>query len=532
MSPPRNVTTSIGKPLWTRPAFAPAWAALSGILLVLSLPKPNLYYLGWVALVPVLVALPDLATRRSAAVTGYAGGLAFFAGSCYWIVATMSTYGGLSVPVSVLVFALFVVVFALHMMVFAVWMRWNFRRFGVAGLMLAAPCWVAVELLQTHLIFGGFPWMLAGYALAPFGGLLQLTTWTGVYGLSFVLVGTNALVALAIRTRTYAPGLAALAVVVSAALIPVPADVAPSDPIDVRIVQTNIDIDQSWLPEDRESLLDDLERLTLGGVAATDVREAEAIDLIVWPETPSPFYLSEDSFFTHRVRAMARAANAHLLAGYIDAIGPMPSNSAGVIAPSGVQVSRYDKMHLVPFGEYVPLGDLLFFAESLVRNVGDFAPGTEYTLTEIDGRPLAATICYEDVFPGLIRRFTARGAGLIVNITNDGWFGETSAPYQHLRMSQVRAAENRRYIVRAANTGISAIIDPYGNIRDRTLIGERTVLDGVAGYRTDRTFYVRFGDVFGWTTAVLALVATVLPLRVLQPGRKDGSADGQQSDNG
>jgi apolipoprotein N-acyltransferase len=208
-----------------------------------------------------------------------------------------------------------------------------------------------------------------------------------------------------------------------------------------------------------------------------------------------------------------RGHGAPLLSGYIDAIGDLPSNSAGIVDPAGRQVSRYDKIHLVPFGEYVPLGSVLFFAESMVRNVGDFAPGSTYTVSELNNRRVATTICYEDVFPGLVRQFTRLGAEVIVNITNDGWFGETSAPYQHLRMSTVRATENRRYIVRAANTGISAIIDPYGNVVENTRLGERTVLDGVARYRSDRTFYVRFGDVFSYLMAAVTLGSVALPAR-------------------
>jgi apolipoprotein N-acyltransferase len=478
-------------------------AAVSGLVLVLALPKPDLYFLGWIALVPLLLVLSGNPTRGSSALLGYLAGLVFFSGSCYWIVTTMATYGGLSRPVSVAVFALFVAVFALHTALFALLMWWHLGRFGSCGLLLAAPTWVAVELLQTHLIFGGFPWMLAGYALSPYGGLLQIVTWTGIYGLSFVLVGVASLFALGLKVRDMRLVGAALAIVVLGVVIPGPVEETPADPLSVRLVQTNIDLDQSWLPADRTQLLDELHRLSTQG-------EVEP-DLVVWPETPGPFRLEPDSFFIHRAQSVARELNAHFLVGYMDSIGDLPSNSAGLLSPSGDQVSRYDKIHLVPFGEYVPLQRLLFFAESLVRNVGNFSPGSDFTMIPLDGHSFAATICYEDVFPGLIRKFTSGGAELIVNITNDGWFGETSAPYQHLRMSTVRAAENRRYIIRGANTGITAIIDPFGNILSQTELGERTILDGVAGYRTDRTFYVRFGDVFAYLVTILMLASAVIP---------------------
>lgn len=480
-------------------------AASSGLLLVLALPKPDFYYLGWFALVPLLFVLSERRTRTESALIGYVAGLAFFSGSCYWIVSTMSTYGGLSVPLAVAVFGLFVVVFAVHTALFALWMHVLGERYGSKCILVAAPAWVGLELLQSHLIFGGFPWMLAGYALSPFGGLRQIVAWTGIYGLSFVLVAACSLVAYAIRARNAWALAGAVAVVGVGIALPTPSEAIPADPFRVRLVQTNIDLDQSWGAESRTLLMDELEALS--------IQPGPPPDLAIWPETPGPFRLGEDEFFARRARTIARDLDAGFLFGYVDSIGPMPSNSAGILAPDGEQISRYDKIHLVPFGEYVPLGNLLFFAESLVRNVGDFAPGSEYTVSTVAGRRIASTICYEDVFPGLIRQFTRRGAEVIVNITNDGWFGETSAPYQHLRMSTVRAAENRRYIVRGANTGVTAIIDPYGNLIAATEIGERTVLDGVAGYRQDRTFYVRYGDVFAYLATSIAVVLTVLPGR-------------------
>ena len=474
---------------------------LSGALLVLALPKPDLHHLVWIALTPLLLVLSANETKARTFARGYITGVVYFGGTCYWIVNTMSTYGGLSIVVSLGVFALFVAVFALHTALFASLLRWQMVQFGNRGLLLAAPTWVGVELLQTYLIFGGFPWMLAGYALAPYGGLLQAVTWTGVYGLSFLVVGVASLFALGLSVSDWRPAGLALIIVAVAFLIPSPALDVPEDPFSVRLVQTNIDIDQVWQGGRRESLLADLHTLSTSGSTEPD--------LVVWPETPSPFYLGRDADFKHRMGNIARELDAHFLLGYIDTIGDAPSNSAGLLSPAGEQISRYDKIHLVPFGEYVPLKNILFFAESLVRNVGDFARGSEFTLSAIDGRSLATTICYEDVFPGLMRQFTKRGAQAIVNITNDGWFGSTSAPYQHLRMAVVRAVENRRYIVRGANSGITAIIDPYGNIAAQTELGERTLLDGIAGYRSDLTFYVRFGDVFAYAMTFLTAIVLV-----------------------
>ncbi len=394
-----------------------AAAGTSGALLVLALPKPDLYYLSWVAFVPLLLALSPEDSRLKTFGIGYSAGLIFFGGSCYWIVNTMATYGGLSLVTSLGVFALFVAVFALHTALFAVLLHLQLARFGHWGLLLAPPTWVAVELIQTYAIFGGFPWMLVGYALAPYNGLLQGVTFTGVYGLSFLLVGVGSLLALSLRARSTKLVLVGASIMLIATFMPAPQGSLPEDRLLVRVVQTNIDIEQSWESTARERLMDELQTLSIGTPAN--------LDLVIWPETPSPFYLGRDAGFRSRMGEIAGALNAHFLLGYISFDGEKPSNSAGVLSPSGEQISRYDKIHLVPFGEYVPLRSIFFFAESLTRNVSDFVPGSEYTLTSVDDHRIAATICYEDVFPGLMRQFTRRGAEIIVNVTNDGWFGST-----------------------------------------------------------------------------------------------------------
>ena len=474
-------------------------SALSGVLVVLSLPKPDFYYLGWIALAPMFLMLSVERSKLRTFAVGYVAGLTYFAGTFYWIAQTMSTYGGLSFAASFAVFSLFVVVFAGHVGLFALLLRKVIGRFGPAGIWLAAPIWVGIELLQAYLIFGGFPWMLVGYALVPYEGLLQIVTWTGIYGLSFVLVTVNAAFVFGLRSARWRYVGATGLLVAAVSVAPAPLAEQPDDTLAVRLVQTNIDLDQSWREPDEAQLLDELHVLSTSGELQPD--------LIVWPETPAPFFLEQDPEIGKRMRAIAAESDSHLLLGYIGRIEAAVTNSAGLLSPSGEQVSRYDKIHLVPFGEYVPLKDLLFFAESLVRNVGDFTPGSEFTISTIDGHRISTTICYEDVFPSLMRQFALRGAELIVNITNDGWFGTTSAPYQHLRMARVRAVENRRSIVKVANTGITAIIDPYGRIVARTELGERTTLEGRVGYRSDLTPYVRFGDIFAYFVTLVAAVA-------------------------
>jgi apolipoprotein N-acyltransferase len=475
---------------------------LSGLLLVLSLPKPDLYPLAWIALAPWLWAIAIETNPRKVLLSSYVAGCVFFAGTFYWITETMMIYGGLAVPLAVGVGLLFAFAYALYFVIFGLALHFAIQQFGTSGVFLAAPIWVAVELLRAHL-FSGFPWMLFGYALVPYSGILQIVTWTGIYGLSFIAAAVNSIIVYGIVTRRKLCWTAAVACMGLAWAFPVIGE-RPSngDAIRVRLVQTNIDLDQPWQDQAAADQL-------LTELAALSSREQGKPKLIVWPETPAPFYLNEDAAFRNRIGQIAAKLKAYVLIGYIDAMGEGPSNSAAVVDPHGEIISRYDKMHLVPFGEYIPFKRLLFFADSLTRQVGDFSSGTEYTVTSLEGHRISTAICYESIFPDLVRQFVQRGSELLVVITNDGWFGESSAPYQHLRMGVVRAVENRRYMVRTANTGISAVISPYGRIESSTPIGVRMILDGTAHFRSDRTFYTQHGDVFAYANALTAAIGVL-----------------------
>jgi len=481
-----------------------------GALLVLSLPKPDLYPFAWIALAPLLFAIARDNNLLTVVYSSYAAGLIFFAGTFYWITETMTIFGGLSLALAIAIGALFTVVYALYFVLFALGLHLAIRRFGTRGLFFAAPLWVTVELLRAHL-FSGFPWMLSGYALVPYAGILQIVTWTGIYGLSFVATAVNSLIAYGAIHRSKAwLGVTALVIAILW-FLPILGETPSGAALEVRLVQTNISLDQPWKKPASDNFLNEL--------GALSTREGSRPRLVVWPETPAPFYLNEDQDFRSRMRQIAQKLGAYFLVGYIDAIGEGPTNSAALLNPKGEIVSRYDKMHLVPFGEYVPLKRLLFFAESLTRQVGDFMPGTEYAISPLDQHRISTAICYESIFPALVRQFVRRGSELIVVITNDGWFGESSAPFQHLRMGIVRSVENRRYMVRAANTGITAIIDPYGRIIGRTPIGVRTILDGTVRYRSDQTLYTEYGDVFAYANALVAVALAVVAIYDRRPVR-------------
>jgi apolipoprotein N-acyltransferase len=269
------------------------------------------------------------------------------------------------------------------------------------------------------------------------------------------------------------------------------------------MVQANISLDQSWEEPEASQLLDGITQLSLDSAPPAVTGN---LRLLVWPETPTPFSLAEDSGFLRRAENIAIQSRSYFLLNNIGRMGDAPTNSAALLEPSGRIVSRYNKIRLVPFGEFVPMKDWLYFAGSLVEKVGDFAPGTQLTVSPIGGHRLATVICYESIFPDFARQFVRRGAELLVVITDDAWFGSSSAPFQHLRMGVVRAVENRRYLIRVANTGVTAIIDPYGRIISRVPTNERVVIDGVVRFRSDLTFYAKYGDVFAGANVAAVLL--------------------------
>jgi apolipoprotein N-acyltransferase len=497
------------------------WAILSGILLALAFPKFSYGWLAWFALLPLFFVLLQPITRRAAFLYSLLFGVAFYVLLIYWVVRVMHQFGFLPLPLALLFHLGFSLYNAAFFGIFGILARkiltQNYlflKRFLPTPVQIAllnsvfvAALWAAVEYCQTHLL-GGFPWCLLGYSLVDYLGIMQVTTITGVYGVSFLVCGINVLLAHALyqRKRRLFMGTAiVLGLLLTGdfafragltARLPEAHPRLPQTSAsghDVAILQMNIPQDTDWTRPVLDAWLSTLEKMLLASHA----------EIAVMPENPAPFDYPDDRSFTERLETMVNRSGSYLIAGvvmsHVDAQGNAGSyNSAATLAPDGHLMAAYDKQHLVPFGEYVPLRKYLSFAGKLTREVSDFSAGDKYTLSQFDGNRAGIFICYEVVFPDLVRRFTAHGAQVLINITNDGWYGDTSAPYQHFEMSRVRAIENRRYLIRAANTGISAIIDPYGRVVEKTKLNKQVVLRGEFEYRTDRTFYVRFGDVFAW----------------------------------
>ena len=500
-----------------------AWllAALSGVLQALIFPSPAISALSWVALAPLLVAIlqkkkdggqGSAPTPKAGFLLGYLSGVVWYAGSCYWIYHVMHAYGGLSAPVAAALLVLFCLYLGLWHGLFGIVLALVSRSRAFSGgraLALAPALWVAMELARTRI--SGSPWDLLGTAQVANIPLTQIATVTGVYGVSFAVMVVNAAFAAALllprgrRVIMFAASLLAAVGLELGMLVQPPADPATHT---ARLVQQNIPILDSsgWTVEYYEQTLADLGRLS----AAPAPSGAIAPSLIVWPESPAPFF-TNDPRFQHSVSALAAESRAYVVAG---SLTPVPRerstallNSAAWVEPSGAWRARYDKLHLVPFGEYVPFSSLLFFAGKLTREVGDFVPGRERTVFDLGEGKAGVFICFESIFPDEVRQFAANGGQVFVNISNDGWFGDTGAPGQHLNMARMRAIENHRWLVRATNNGITAAIDPHGRVVVQAPRNVRVALDVPYAYIGDTTFYTRHGDWFAYGCAIIALAA-------------------------
>src|SRR6266853_1693457 len=474
-------------------------ALVSGVALALAFPIFNFPLLAWISLAILILAVLG-ATPRYALLLGWLQGAVFYALSVPWFYSVMRQYGPLPVAAASGVFMLVVFACAVFHAAFSFSVAW-FGRFGAERACLAAPfLWVSMEFLLLHLPHIGFPWNLLGYAAAGNLAFVQLTAIAGIFGLSLLVAAYNALLAWAAVQAAHGNRralriLLCMTIVLAVLALAGPRFVpqAPADHI-AHLVQTNFPVSMSypadWM-QSHTSELDELEQISISA--------AQKIPgIVVWPEVPAPFSLQDGRFLTHATR-IARGAAGGFLVGVIDwkplangGIGA--NNSAALLDSAGALNFLYDKIHLVPFSEYVPWRNWLTFAGSLTGLIGDFQHGSQYKVGRIAGGPFSVYICYEAIFPNEVRRFTLAGAALFVNISDDGWFGGSSAPPQHLAMARVRAVENRRWLLRATNTGITVSVDPYGRIVARLPADIRGELDAPYGFRTDITLYARWGD--------------------------------------
>jgi apolipoprotein N-acyltransferase len=536
-----------------------AWflAALSAGLQVVIFPLPGLYWLSWIAVAPLPVAI--LRARRSATLQlevegqvrllpatplqgfllGYLCGILWFAGTCYWIFDTMHRYGGLPVPVAALALLLFCLYVGLYHGLFGMLLALVAGAGGPAGLkpaesgaairraLAAAPfLWVAVELARTRIT--AFPWELLGYSQTGNFGLTRIASLVGVYGLSFEIVLVNSVFAAAFlgpraRRKLLLVAACGAAVILQAGQLLVPPPV-PADR-NALLVQPNVPILEGavWTREYFQDTLRDLTALSLHPPG--EMKDSRRPDLIVWPESPSPFY-TNDPLFRGAVSALAKQSGSWVVAGSIGIKPAMHSggeasqifNSAAMVNPEGEWVGRYDKVHLVPFGEYLPFPQLFAFAGGLTKEVGEFQRGASHAPLDAGNERVGIFICYESIFPDEVRQGPLEGAQVLLNISNDGWYGDSGAWAQHLQQTQMRAIENDRWLLAGTNTGMTASIDPYGRIVAATPRKVRTALDAPYALREGTTFYTRHGDWFAYLCAIISVGAVVMRF-VFQDGR-------------
>jgi apolipoprotein N-acyltransferase len=473
-------------------------ALCSAALLILTFPRFSIVWFAPVALTPLLVAMAREPRWPRRFLLGWSAGVVYWFGVCYWIQFVLSFHGGLGDAAGWAVFCLFAAAKALHMGVFGVLAGLVMRRWWAAP--SVGALWVAVEATHGPL---GFAWLALGNAGVDMAIPMRLAPFTGVYGLSFLFALMAAGVAMAVMRRPRVE-LLWLAPIPLLALLPAlpPAERGRETAL---LVQPKISETEQWTAASIDAMKRRQAMLSLRGAM---VESGRAPSIIVWPEVPAPLYYFEDPVLRGYVNNLARAAKAYVLLGTVaHTPGGAPLNSAALVSAEGNPLSRYDKVNLVPFGEFVPWP--LGFANKISTEIGDFAAGKRVVVSQVGNHKIGTFICYESVFPGFVRKFAAGGAEVLFNISNDGWFGTSAARQQHLSMARMRAAENRRWILRSTNDGITATIDSAGRVRGALpSYTEATSLAGFS-YIQARTLYTRFGDWFPLVCAMAAVLGLV-----------------------
>ena len=487
---------------------------LSGVLITLGFPIFNLYALTWVSLVPLLIALRGKSIRRSFYL-GTLAGLVYYLCTIYWVYHSMYVYGHLPLYVSILILFLLCLYLAVYVGLFSMIFSYLSDNSRVPSGLLAPVIWVTLEYIRTYALTG-YPWAVLGYTQYKFLPMIQIADITGVYGISFLIVAVNGavfdLTALRAGTQNIMPRVSGrpliivnvvLAMVIGMSLIygVNKLDNGGSNrKVKISIVQGNIPQDKKWDYKFQREVIDTYKKMTMK-------ISSDNPDLVIWPETAVPFIFNKDVLLTREITSFQKDLGINLLFGAITAKdNSRLANSAILLSHDQNAFSIYDKMHLVPYGEYVPLRRFLPFIDKLTTVSGDFATGKDFVVMETPYAKIGNLICYEIIFPGQVRQFANRGADLLVTITNDAWFGPTSAPYQHFSIAVFRAIENRVPVARAANTGISGFIDSSGRIVNKSgiFVGATLTEDVLVGSK--KSFYTKYGDVF----AYLCIISVIL----------------------
>lgn len=488
-------------------------AVLCGLLRILVFPTFSIYYLAAVALVPLLVLAAKVESSKRRFLAGWSAGAIYWGGACYWIYDVMHDYAYLAAPAAAAIYVAFALAKGLHLAVFATLAGTLMKRSW--AIPAVAALWTAIEGTHQYL---GFTWLHLGNAAAAMSVPARLAPLTGVYGLSFVLGMLNVAVA-GVVLRKPRRDLAWLTPLALLVFLPALPEGETGDRV-VRLIQPAIHPDRvidGWDRNESDAHLRRMFQLsTADGDRLMDAAPAEKPDLLVWPEYSAPLYYFDLPHHRSVVEAVARAADAHFIFNTlafqeIDGVR-RPLNTAVTLDPRGVQISRYAKMNLVPFGEFVPWPFSLII-DKVTLAAGDFLPGREYAVARVDGQGVGTYICYENVFADAVRRFVLNGATVLVNISNDSWYGRTSARYQHLLIARMRAIENQRYILRATADGVTTVINRAGQIQPPPPSFREGVLDGRFEFHEELTLFTRWGQWFWLLCGAGALVGVLLSRR-------------------
>jgi apolipoprotein N-acyltransferase len=488
-------------------------ALLSGTMLTASFPPGNYSWLIWIALVPLLQAIQDQTFTKALRI-GFVAGLAHYLTLLYWIIAVLGHYGNMDYLVSLGPLLLLCLYLSCYLALFCA--ATNYTGNPIFISLQTAALWVIFEFMRAKLL-SGFPWCLLGYTQFKNLPLIQISAYTGVYGVSFLIVLCNVLLH-RVFFRSHLGSRLSLGIEISTAVCVMlgayayghhrfmsgEKETLNARNISVAIIQANIDQSVKWDPSFQETTMGLYKRLTKKAL----VGEPE---LIVWPETSIPFFFQERDRLASEIISLLHESKASLIFGSPAYEHTKEKtiyyNRAYLLETQQTSLQYYDKIHLVPFGEYVPFKEILSFVNRLVPAAGDFAAGNRFSPLRLESLLVGVTICFEAIFPELSRIQTRQGAQILVNLTNDAWFGMSSAPHQHLSMAVFRSVENNRSLIRAANTGISALVNPYGKIVDSSPLFEVAVLEGrVPVSEAPPTFYTNYGDLFIYLLMVVCIV--------------------------
>ncbi|HXT70875.1 MAG TPA: apolipoprotein N-acyltransferase [Vicinamibacterales bacterium] len=491
----------------------------SGLLLALSFPRFGNPGVAWIALAPLIVAVTGQA-RAGASLPrlfrlGAAAGVFYFCGTLYWLANVMAIHGHLHIAVAGLLAFGLALYLSVFVGLFAVVLGVATRRRGAAAVWLAPLFWVATEWLRAWL-GADFPWVLLGSSQTGVLPIVQFASLTGVYGISaLVVLVSSAAAALALGTDRRTVIRAAVTAITLVTIATWGAWrlgrsplTSSGTPVRVGLLQGNVPQEAKSDPAYRDAITDRYVSLSRDAIGA-------GAELVIWPEASTPFYFDIESNLAAPVRRLAAESRVPFVIGtdeFERGRNGSPDryyNTAVLVGATGQTMANYRKIRLVPFGEYVPFKKLLFFVGPLIEAVSDFSAGTTPTIFDAGGRKFSVAICYEAVYAGMARAFVESGSQLLTTITNDAWFGRSSAAFQHFDQAALRAVEQGRYLVRAANTGFSGAVDPYGRVLAKSALFETTSLTVDVRLLTDRTLYSRIGDAVAYAGLIVSALVLI-----------------------